>query len=728
MTEQLASIVAGLSALGDRLGPWIVGMNAWTGAMLLGAAAMDWLLRRRVSAAWRIAIYAAIALRLVLPIGWQTPLGVFGVRAQPISVDPSGAAFTGASQTTIIAGPGQIDIPRPAARNADGAWRWPLLVVAVYAAGIVALVGGAARGRVRLRRLLAQTRAADEPTAALAHPLPVRVHPSAGPMLTGLWRPVLVLPAELASDAGSPRLACIIRHERAHASRRDPWLALAIRAVVVFAWPIVPVWIAGSRMRSLMEQACDERALDGRGAADRRSYAEALIDAAARPSGLFVRPALAGPGLEFGVGLRARIGAMRFTRRWRPALQAPLTVACTAGLLACSGTRGGDDAARGAMQDSGRLSTPEILPWDKPDPIKVEFILLDKWPSFPWLAATPDGRGPANGGIQMLSVGQREQLLDGVSKLGRSPLAAPTIITRPGQQAAITIGEQAAPGEPARSTTIRATPSRNKGGFDVRVEYEETGPDPRSSGPVSVLSIRDQTEIIPIREARPGQGGLLLLVRASDMPPETVRWPIVFYRVNVCELKDGRDFAGAIRNSGGRKLEAGGAGGVAYTIPAELVESLYDKLEVPDMQRFRLGHEGQAQAASGETAVVELTRPGAGDRIRLTGLLTPPADQAGPVQGGALQLGLAWTSLGGVITTPSTQLMNFDAASHQLAIAALSPASPAERRPARLLVVMAHRAGSEEELPRQTMKVEPQTFNPAPGEPTIVVPPVHAPK
>jgi TonB family protein len=80
------------------------------------------------------------------------------------------------------------------------------------------------------------------------------------PIATGLWSPAIVLPAELANALDPADLRCTIDHELAHVRRGDV-LANALQRIVeaIFFWnPWVQ--LAGRRVSSEREAACDDRA------------------------------------------------------------------------------------------------------------------------------------------------------------------------------------------------------------------------------------------------------------------------------------------------------------------------------------------------------------------------------------------------------------------------------------------------------------------------------------
>ncbi len=154
-----------------------------------------------------------------------------------------------------------------------------------------------------------------------------------GPFVFGILRPVIVLPASLVAVGGAT-LDHVLRHEVAHVVRGDARLFAGTQALRAVAWPIIPVWIAVSRVRALIELACDEAALDGASAQERRAYGHTLLDLASA-NALGGAPAGALP--NFGNGLRGRVEALASVRRWPALAQGGIVAGTVLVLAACSG-------------------------------------------------------------------------------------------------------------------------------------------------------------------------------------------------------------------------------------------------------------------------------------------------------------------------------------------------------------------------------------------------------
>jgi hypothetical protein len=166
-------------------------------------------------------------------------------------------------------------------------------------------------------------------------------------MVVGLIAPTIVVPTRLLDPNASAALACVLRHEAAHLRRRDAWLSWLMQCALVVAWPVIPLWIATARVRHLMELACDEAALSGATADERRRYGHTLLDIAEQE--LTTAPAAA---LSFGSTLRARIEALASQAQWPRAIQTSLVAMLVATFAACSAISPSPSAAPSAVSGS----------------------------------------------------------------------------------------------------------------------------------------------------------------------------------------------------------------------------------------------------------------------------------------------------------------------------------------------------------------------------------------
>ncbi|MEG1680072.1 MAG: M56 family metallopeptidase, partial [Stenotrophomonas sp.] len=212
-------------------------------------AGLVWLLCRyvrRLPASTQCALWWLVALQAVVGLFWASPLELPllpAVDAAPMVVQ---AAVSAAPVTTA---PLIVMQPLPA----DSSWSWSLVLMAMWAAGVLVM---ALRTALALRASRAQLRAAQPchdhklnaalALAAEAHGLrraPRLMLSNAidSPQLIGPWRPVLLLPARGLQRMGDDQLDMALTHELVHLQRHDLWLGLvpALAQHLFFFHPVV---------------------------------------------------------------------------------------------------------------------------------------------------------------------------------------------------------------------------------------------------------------------------------------------------------------------------------------------------------------------------------------------------------------------------------------------------------------------------------------------------------
>jgi beta-lactamase regulating signal transducer with metallopeptidase domain len=284
-------------------------LNQWTALLLVGAIALDHVLARRIRAAWRVALYAPLVVRVLVPLGCAFP-------------------WVRGPRTLLLFAPTPMSLPALAVPSSS-LIGLPAIAIALYLAIALTLAYAILQRRAAAQRIVRDARPMT-PNVARLPPCPVVEHPSAGPMVVGLVSPRIVIPSELRHGGGNA-LATVLGHECAHVMRRDTWLIAAMQLVLVLFWPVLPLWAAAWRVRQLVEMACDERALDAATTNERRLYGHALLDLAELRA---LTPMSA--ELHFGSTLRARIQALAWTRRWPVPIQIAFVVGVAAAFAACS--------------------------------------------------------------------------------------------------------------------------------------------------------------------------------------------------------------------------------------------------------------------------------------------------------------------------------------------------------------------------------------------------------
>jgi beta-lactamase regulating signal transducer with metallopeptidase domain len=338
----------------SSLAQWWVAACLWTGAVYIVVRAVDGATAKVLGPRARMALYSLVLVRLVLPPAWSSPLGLVDrggdAQATEAAVDADAtatAAALGAAQAEItipwLSRQAGVEAPPTDAEAAGSSW--PLLLL--YGAGVAAAAVVARRRRRALTAIVAASRPAPRELAALGGDARVVIHAHAGPMVFGLQRPTIVLPAAVAARSKA-QTALVLAHERAHVDGGDLWLTAGLSAVTALAWPVVPVWLAAARVRTLVEQAADARALTSASGAERRRYGRLLLAMVSDAP----RPAI---GLGLGLGsygdLRSRVQALVAPPRTSRFGQVTLTAALGAGVVACAGVGPQADSAEACDEE-----------------------------------------------------------------------------------------------------------------------------------------------------------------------------------------------------------------------------------------------------------------------------------------------------------------------------------------------------------------------------------------
>jgi len=210
-----------------------------------------------------------------------------------------------------------------------------------------------------------------------------------GPVLTGVLRPMILLPRRLADELPPERLTLILAHELAHVRRWDNAVLLIQRLAEMFLFFHPAVWLCGWAMRREAETACDDVVISAFG--NSAEYADSLTRAAESRAGLAGR-------VLVNTFAAAESG---FSRRVRRVLRGPagkttlgLTVASIVALIvigclglpsasqrkAASETKTKEETSM-TSKSSARPKTPEQLA-----------ARVQREGSRVWIEGVPDGR------------------------------------------------------------------------------------------------------------------------------------------------------------------------------------------------------------------------------------------------------------------------------------------------------------------------------------------------
>ncbi|MDE3198017.1 MAG: M56 family metallopeptidase [Acidobacteriota bacterium] len=145
-------------------------------------------------------------------------------------------------------------------------WLW------IWSAGAAFFLVRIATGYAVLQRLL---RTATPLASDRA--VPVFLADVSVPVVSGLLRPVVLLPRDAETWSGKQRSAAL-DHEFAHIARHDLWTGLAGHLACALYWFHPLVWVLSARSRYEQEAACDDSVLSA--GFEPALYADALVAAA----------------------------------------------------------------------------------------------------------------------------------------------------------------------------------------------------------------------------------------------------------------------------------------------------------------------------------------------------------------------------------------------------------------------------------------------------------------
>ena len=329
---------------------WIVNASLRASLLAVAIPVLQIALRGLVSARGRYMMWLPLLLVLTLPVLPQSRWSVenlFKARAQPTTP----FVIVAATPSSDVVAPVSPVVTTP---STDWKESVPYLV---WAAGVlVSLGGGAALYMKTLRQFIQSAEKPEEPLkksiASLSEELRLRLPPRiilspavGSPGVTGLLRPVLLLPAGFMSVYGDCEARLVLKHELMHIKRLDLQINALATLLLALHWFNPLLWFASWRVRQDREAACDAQVLASETGDCRNAYGNVLLKV---QSGSFV--GWMGVGFvgifESWRALRSRIKAIARYRRPSPFNGIVAAVAIV--LLGVLGATHAQDAASGS--------------------------------------------------------------------------------------------------------------------------------------------------------------------------------------------------------------------------------------------------------------------------------------------------------------------------------------------------------------------------------------------
>ncbi len=334
------AIIERLNSAGGLFVNFSAVMLVQASILILILLALDFLLRRKVRAVFRYCVWLLVLVKLIIPPSISSPLsigGLFGDKLSEIKIgrmeppgqveqagqivkaprlaitepkpelykqiDPAGTHLRSLEwqkeQAKIIEAStvGVEQQQKPVAVPVSISWQGTVFLA--WAVALLILILLLIQRAMFVRGLVAQ---ADEITGGLKDlvqscgkllgmkgKVRLKTSPNAtSPAVCGLFRPVILLPQNLAPSLTKEQLKAVLLHELIHIKRGDLWinLAQALLQITYFYNPLV--WLANAIIRRAREQAVDEAVQVAIGKSA-ESYPQILVDVAKLA---FKRPAL----------------------------------------------------------------------------------------------------------------------------------------------------------------------------------------------------------------------------------------------------------------------------------------------------------------------------------------------------------------------------------------------------------------------------------------------------
>jgi len=284
------------SAWDAAAGVWLDWMTrmSWQVAVLVAVVLAISLLARKASARFRYLLWCLVLLKLCLPPGIAFVTGIgqwFPLTPEAPLQTSTMEALPAPTLGEFVPGPSYQTAPfaaAPAVLPHSLHVSWPRALFGIWLVGLLGMMGLLARQYLRLRRHLSGSAPVQDPQVldafrqareAIGVGSRVRLLTSASlssPILVGLVRPRIMLPAGALEDLPADQLRPVLLHELAHLRRRDLWVNWIQVILQSLYWFHPLVWLANLRLRREREMIVDDVVLSHLGG-EREVYGNSLL-------------------------------------------------------------------------------------------------------------------------------------------------------------------------------------------------------------------------------------------------------------------------------------------------------------------------------------------------------------------------------------------------------------------------------------------------------------------
>lgn len=228
------------------------------------------LLLKKTPGWMRCIFWAIVALRLVCPFSFES---VFSLIPSAETISPEAVQYTMAPAVNTGI-PAVNDVLNPVISSSFHAspgdsvnpmFVWIQIAGMIWAVGFAAMIGYAAVGYLRVRRMVAEAvRLRDNIYICDA---------ISSPFILGVLRPRIYV----SSNIEETQMNYVLAHEQAHLKRKDHWWKPFGYVLLAVYWFNPLVWISYILLCRDIELACDEKAVRDLNMTGRKAYSEALL-------------------------------------------------------------------------------------------------------------------------------------------------------------------------------------------------------------------------------------------------------------------------------------------------------------------------------------------------------------------------------------------------------------------------------------------------------------------
>ena len=278
-------MIAGFLAVLEHVFAWLLAASWQAAVLALFILLIQGALGPRLNPRWRYALWLLVLARLVLPALPESAISLFQFAPHP---PPSLVVSVTEPLFPPVTPPAPDAAPLPLPSTAPTLSFFSLLAL-VWLGGALTLFVLTWQANRRFARQIDAALSLDDPGLAqlfaaaraelgITRKIRLIVNERVrSPAIMGLFRPTLLLPADVREKFDARELRLIFLHELAHLKRGDVFVQALIAALQILHWFNPVLWLAFRRMRIDREPATDALVLSHAGESEKEGYGLMLL-------------------------------------------------------------------------------------------------------------------------------------------------------------------------------------------------------------------------------------------------------------------------------------------------------------------------------------------------------------------------------------------------------------------------------------------------------------------